>query len=138
MFDNLNYNIIIFAICFMVFDFVTGFTKAIMQKEVSSAKMREGLFHKFGFLFVIALAVLVEVGETSAAINLNLPFILPTCSYVILTEITSILENIKQINPQILKLSIFDNLQNMQNENVVSNAVSATEKIDKNEKVNQG
>lgn len=138
MFDNLNYNIIIFAICFMVFDFITGFTKAIMQKTVSSAAMREGLFHKFGFLFVIALAILVELGETTAAINLNLPFILPTCSYVILTEITSILENIKQINPQILKLSIFDNLQNISSEPTLPTEHKEQDNTEESTKVAQG
>ena len=45
----------------MLFDLVSGFAAAVINKEVSSSKMREGLAHKMVLLLFIALSLAVEV-----------------------------------------------------------------------------
>lgn len=109
MFDE--YNILIFTFAFMVLDFLSGYIKALMLKNVSSTVMREGLFHKFGFILVIVLSILIEMGGLLTPLNLPLPLVGSVCSYIILTEITSILENVKVINPQLTSLSIFNSIK---------------------------
>ena len=99
---------ILMASAFILMDCTTGYTKALMNKTVSSKIMREGLFHKFGFILAIALSVLIDYAQTLIDLGVNIPLTTGICAYIILTEIISICENIKEINPafdinQILK-----------------------------------
>lgn len=99
---------ILIASAFILMDCVSGYTKAVMNKSVSSKKMREGLFHKFGFILAIALSVLIDYAQTLIDLGVTIPLTTGICAYIILTEIVSICENIKEINPafdisQILK-----------------------------------
>lgn len=92
---------IILALCFNTLDFVTGFFNAWKLHSISSKKMREGLFHKFGFIFLYILCVLIEVANVQLNLNFPVNILYAVVSYVILTEIISILENIGKINPSI-------------------------------------
>lgn len=91
----------IITLCFIVFDFVSGFIKAIKNKEVSSKILREGIFHKGGFIMLVCLATLIEYGQ-GYVFDTTIPVVMPCCVYICITEITSILENISKINPAIL------------------------------------
>ena len=62
----------------IVLDYLTGLMKAAMQHDISSEKMRLGLWHKSGLILVVPAAV-----------------------YIAVTEISSILENLGEINPEI-------------------------------------
>lgn len=92
---------IVIALAFNLLDFISGFIKACSQRKLSSTKMRKGIFHKIGFILLYALCVLLHIANQE--LNLNLPFNLlyVITSYVILTEMISILENIGKINPEI-------------------------------------
>lgn len=93
---------VIVALCFNALDFITGLVAALRNKNLESSKMRDGLFKKVGFVFCYLLAMLLDHhGETMGVI---LPFdILPVIvTYVVTTEIVSIIENICQINPDLL------------------------------------
>lgn len=109
MFDE--YNIILFTFAFIILDFATGYVKGLMLKNLSSSIMREGLFHKFGYVLIIILSILIEAGKNYINSELPLPLIGSVCSYIILTETVSILENVKQINPQLGNLPIFAQLE---------------------------
>lgn len=87
---------------FIVLDMVTGLIKAFKEKNFTSTIMREGLFHKCGSVLCVVFAVLVETAQQYIDIGIVIPVILPVCSYIILMEIGSIIENICIINPQIL------------------------------------
>lgn len=102
---------LIAALFFIATDYLTGIVKAIMQNNLSSRKMREGLGHKFTYLVIITVAYAIDT--VSAHVSLGLPanvFII-TVGGVCLIELTSILENICEINPELKNrqfMRIFD------------------------------
>lgn len=86
---------------FIITDYVTGVTKAIMQKNLNSQKMREGLGHKFTYIILILMAWFID--EVNLHVDLGLPVSVFVCtvSGICLIELTSILENITAINPEL-------------------------------------
>lgn len=92
------------AIAVMFFtttDYVTGVAKAIMQGDLSSKKMREGLGHKFAYLILVLVAWFID--EVGLHVDLGLPVSVFVCTVggICLIELTSILENITEINPEL-------------------------------------
>lgn len=89
------------AIFFISIDYVTGVVKAIMRNNLSSRKMREGLGHKFAYLMLILVAWFID--EVNRHIDLGLPMSVFVCTVggVCLIELTSILENVTEINPEL-------------------------------------
>ena len=97
-----NLYIIGITCAFMLADIVSGFLKAWRAHDIQSRALREGLFHKSAFIGVIALAQLTELAAAKIPqIELNLPITGGICAYIILTEIVSVLENLRDINPDI-------------------------------------
>ncbi|KFI90938.1 holin family protein [Bifidobacterium saguini DSM 23967] len=82
-------------------DYLTGLMKAAMQHDISSEKMRLGLWHKSGLVLVMVLAEVVERGQQYLDMGFAVPLIIPAGVYISITEISSILENIGEINPGI-------------------------------------
>lgn len=85
----------------IVMDYVSGVGKAIKSKDVDSQVMREGLWHKSAYVGVIALALLLEHGQTYLDLGYTLPVVTPACTYIAVTEIASILENLSALNPEL-------------------------------------
>lgn len=90
-------------------DYLTGVTKAIMQGNLSSKRMREGLGHKLAYLTLSITAWFTDTLNTH--LPLGFPVDIFTCvtSGICLIELTSILENITAINPE-LKNAAFMNI----------------------------
>lgn len=86
---------------FILLDYVTGLMKAVMHKDISSEKMRLGLWHKSGLILVMLLAEIVERAQAFIDMGFTLPLIVPAAVYISVTEISSILENLGEINPEI-------------------------------------
>lgn len=86
---------------FIVIDYVTGVAKAIMRNNLSSRKMREGLGHKFAYFALVLVAWFID--EANRHIDLGLPMsvFVYTVGGISLIELTSILENITAINPEL-------------------------------------
>lgn len=86
---------------FIVTDYVTGVTKAIMQNNLNSHKMREGLGHKFAYIILTLTAWFID--EVNLHVDLGLPVSVFICTAggICLIELTSILENITAINPEL-------------------------------------
>ena len=86
---------------FIVTDYVTGVAKAIMQDNLSSKKMREGLGHKFTYIILVLVAWFID--EINLHVDLGLPVSVFVCTVggICLIELTSILENITAINPEL-------------------------------------
>lgn len=86
---------------FIVTDYVTGVAKAIMQDNLSSKKMREGLGHKFAYFILVLTAWFID--EINLHVDLGLPVSIFICTVggISLIELTSILENIVAINPEL-------------------------------------
>lgn len=85
----------------IVMDYLTGVGKAIKAKDVDSQVMREGLWHKSAYVGVIALALLLEHGQGYLDLGYTLPVVTPACTYIAVTEIASILENLSALNPEL-------------------------------------
>lgn len=104
------HELIIIGIVFLlaVIDYVTGVVNAIMHSELSSEKMRQGLGHKFTYLAVICVALIVEYGSDYINLGIELPVFIPACAGICLIEITSITENCAKINPELSKSNILN------------------------------
>ena len=107
---DLHTNLLLLTFAFIVLDFASGVLKGIKaENRISSKKMREGLFHKGAYGIAIALAYAIEAAMAVVDLGINIPIVISICVYIILTEITSVLENITELNPE-LKTNGFMNL----------------------------
>lgn len=97
------HELIVVGIVFLLvlIDYVTGVVNAIMHGELSSERMRQGLGHKFAYLAVICVALIVEYGSDYIDLGIELPVFIPVCVGICLIEITSIMENCVKINPEL-------------------------------------
>lgn len=89
------------VVFFIIVDYMTGIAKAIIQDNLSSKKMREGLGHKFAYFILVLVAWFID--EINLHVDLGLPVSVFVCTVggICLIELTSILENITVINPEL-------------------------------------
>lgn len=87
---------------FILFDLLSGLINALKNKTYNSKVMREGLFHKCGSVLCVCFGVLVDYAQSLIDLGVNVPFTISICTYIILMESGSIIENLGQINPEIL------------------------------------
>lgn len=104
------------VLLFILLDFISGIVKGAVNANLSSTKMREGLMHKLAFILALLLGWLLEWSMPI----LGLPDVfgaiyIGVATYIVLTELTSILENLGDINPE-LKSSKFMALFQSDNE----------------------
>ena len=118
-------------------DFVTGWIKAYIAKDISSTKMRVGGLHKLAEILIMLVACGLEIGlealgryysadsseaaqklATISGMIVALIFFL----YILLMELTSILENYVEIEPEakwalwlVKKLRIFNEKEESEN-----------------------
>lgn len=112
--DIIYYSIALIA--FIVVDYITGVVNAAMKGDISSRKMRYGLGHKFSYCVLIFIAYVIDTVQLNS--SLNLPFdLFPIVAVgVMLIELTSIIENVCEINPE-LKKAKFMNIFEKNNDN---------------------
>lgn len=105
-----THELIVIGIVFLLIliDYVTGVINAIMHGELSSERMRQGLGHKFTYLVVICVALIIEYGSDYINLGIELPVFIPACAGICLIEITSIMENCVKINPELSDSNILD------------------------------
>lgn len=95
--------IILVALIFNGLDLVTGIVGAIRDGEqIKSSKLRDGLFKKVGFIFCYALGIAINYAESYLTLPFGVDLVPVICTYAIITEVVSIVENISKINPDIL------------------------------------
>lgn len=92
------------ALAFMVIDVFTGVLKAVKNKELNSTKAREGIYKKASFFLFIAFGYLADYAMDYVNMGFNFPAAATICTLVIVTEAISVLENLGQINPDLVKL----------------------------------
>lgn len=93
---------IIVAFVFNGLDLITGIVSAVKDKDIQSAKLRDGLFKKVGFVFCYFIAWLIDKEGAVIGFNFNVNLLPIIVLYACSTELVSILENINKINPDIL------------------------------------
>lgn len=108
MMDNPELIALILVGVMICLDYVTGLIKAAMQHDISSTKMREGLYHKSAFVMTMALAEIIEHGQHVIDMGFDIPVVIPAAVYIVLTETASILENLGQINPELKSSRLLD------------------------------
>lgn len=113
------HELIVIGIVFLLvlIDYVTGVVNAIMHSELSSEKMRQGLGHKFTYLAIICVALIVEYGSDYIDLGIELPVFIPVCAGICLIEITSIMENCVKINPELNNSNILNMFNTNRKEN---------------------
>lgn len=92
---------LIAVLFFVATDYITGTAKAIMAGNLSSKRMREGLGHKFTYLVLILTSYMIDVFNVHIDLGLPVHVYLVTVGGICLIELTSIIENITQINPEL-------------------------------------
>lgn len=97
------HELVVIGIVFLLalIDYVTGVVNAIMHGELSSERMRQGLGHKFAYLAIICVALIIEYGSDYIGLGIELPVFMPVCAGICPIEITSIMENCIKINPKL-------------------------------------
>lgn len=97
----------VIPLVFNILDIVTGFTAAVANQNVSSSAMREGLFHKLGFIFALILAALLQYASGLFDLGVEIPTLGAVAVFIVLTEAVSILENIAEMNPALANNGFF-------------------------------
>ena len=92
------------ALAFMVIDVFTGVLKAVKNKELNSTKAREGIYKKVSFILFIAFGYLADYAMDYVDMGFSFPAAATICTLIIVTEAISVLENLGQINPDLVKL----------------------------------
>lgn len=100
--NNVNFSTIMWQILtpfiFIAIDIISGYVQAVINKNVDSKIMREGLLHKFLLILVILLGYVIQFA-------FSLSFVAPTITvYICIMELMSILENLKKAGVDIGKL----------------------------------
>jgi toxin secretion/phage lysis holin len=100
---DLQLDVLCIALIMIVFDFVSGLAGAIKNNEVMSSKLREGLWHKAGYVGIIAFGYILDYAQVVADLGYSFPTVDAVCVYIIITEAVSVFENICKLNPELLK-----------------------------------
>lgn len=95
--------IILVALVFNGLDLVTGVVGALRTGEqIKSNKLRDGLFKKVGFIFCYGLGFAINYAQNYLSLPFGVDLVPVICTYAIITEVVSIIENISKINSDIL------------------------------------
>lgn len=102
------------VLVFTTTDYITGIINAIMHNNLSSTKMREGLGHKFTYLCVFFIAWFIDFEMKHIDIGFHSALTPIVTIGIVLIELSSIIENISKINPE-LKNAPFMNIFSQNN-----------------------
>lgn len=96
------------TLIFMIGDIISGIVQAVINKNLDSQKMREGILRKILLILVVILSFIFQYAFNIPAISKVV------CIYIIIMEIISILENLKKAGIDLGKLG---DLLKIKNEN---------------------
>lgn len=83
-------------------DYLSGIAAAASRGDLQSSKMREGLWHKLGEVGAILLAYLVAEEGHYIGLPYQIDLLIPAVLiWISVMEITSILENLALLNPDL-------------------------------------
>lgn len=98
--DTQTYAVLI-ASCAMLFDIVSGVAKACHSHNIRSEVLREGAWHKVGFVGLIVLGYMLQYAATIVSLPWDIPSVIVVCAYIITTEAVSVFENLSALNPDL-------------------------------------
>lgn len=85
------------ALLFNLADLITGLISAVKAKDLQSTKLRDGFFKKIGFLICYFLALMIDTYGSEVGFALSIKLLPIVISFVCLTEVVSIIENLAKI-----------------------------------------
>lgn len=107
---SLNFSSIIWQIgatlIFIVGDIISGLVQAIINHDLDSQKMRQGLWRKILLILIVALSFVFQYAFFNMEIISK-----GVCLYIILMEIISILENLTKAGIDLKKLGEILNIK---------------------------
>ena len=124
--ETLFYEILAILV-FISTDYITGIVGAVMHGNLSSTKMREGLGHKFAYLCVFFIAWFIDFEMRHIDIGFRSALTPIVTVGIVLIELSSIIENIDKINPELTRaefMKIFDS-HNKENNNGNTNTTDS-------------
>lgn len=93
--SNLDFSSVIWQIMtpiiFSFSDIITGFIQAVINNNVDSQKMRNGLLHKVALITILILGFVVELAFNLKIVSKGI------CIFIIFMETISIAENLKKM-----------------------------------------
>lgn len=98
---EINLTVVIITFIFIALDVISGLVQACVNKCVDSTKMKQGLYHKCGFVLAMCLGYVCEWSIGYIDLGFTIPIATPVCAFICLTELASILENLGKINPEL-------------------------------------
>ena len=102
---------------FIILDLISGVAAAYARREIESPKLRQGLWHKTGYVFVLFCCMIIEWAMNNGMdLGFNLPLVTPICVWISLMEIVSTLENAAKINPELANIPGFERLKQVEKE----------------------
>ena len=107
----MDYTGIIIALAWIVLDVVCGTIRAAKTHQLDSSKMRDGLFHKIGYILCMGMGVGIDYTMEYMNIGFDIPVLEGICVMVVLTEIISVAENIMILNPELADWGIFKSIK---------------------------
>ena len=92
---------------FMMCDIISGFLQAVVNHNVQSVKIREGIVHKASIALIIFAVYALELTASHVAgLRIDGLGTVPVCVIVILMELVSIWENVCSANPELKNSSL--------------------------------
>lgn len=90
----------------IIIDVITGVIFAIITKSLNSTKMRQGGLHKIAEVIAVIFSAYAEHSMDMLNINVGFSIFKIVCSYLIIMECISIIENLGKMNPNVFPQKI--------------------------------
>lgn len=97
---------ILFVLGFSLIDIITGILSALKNKNLKSGSLRDGIFKKFGYLLLMVMCFLIDEGGQYVGLTLSVELLPIVVIYLVITEVTSILENLCEMIPGLKSLNL--------------------------------
>lgn len=111
----------------VILDILSGICASAKEGILSSAKMREGLWHKAGYVLIIALALIIEIASGHLDLGFNVPLLVPACIYICLNEVMSVSENAVRLYPNLAGSKLLKIFESVKEETAIGEGKPETE-----------
>ena len=95
--------VFIIVLASILFDIITGILQAVYNHTLDSEVLRKGLFHKLSEILALAFGWGIEFAIDYLEIGVEIPILTGVAAYIFIMEAVSIIENLCNINPRLLK-----------------------------------
>ena len=108
--------LMLFCLCAIALDVITGIIKAIKNKKFDSTKIRKGGLNKICEIIVLILGLVLKTALPHFKVILNFDVLFIISSYIFFMEIVSIIENIGEINENLIPPKIKNTFKKLKKE----------------------